>query len=146
MAGRVVILADDLIWADRLRRAAGTAAVEPTMTRSLPAFRDALAALPGDPTAPSAAIVDLTARAYDGLAAIETAHRAGVRVLAVGQHDDHALRKQALAAGAERVLAYQKLFADGPATIAAFVGTATSTADGPAASATVGTATGGDRG
>jgi ActR/RegA family two-component response regulator len=132
--GRVVILADDLIWADRLRRAAETAAVEPTMTRSLPAFRDALAGLQGGAAASHVAIVDLTARAYDGLAAIEAAHAAGVRVLAVGQHDDHALRKQALAAGAERVLAYQKLFADGPATIAAFVGMAASTAGAAAAS------------
>ncbi len=136
--GRVVILADDLIWADRLRRAAEAAAVVPTMTRSLPAFRDALAGLQGGAAASHVAIVDLTARAYDGLAAIEAAHAAGVRVLAVGQHDDHALRKQALAAGAERVLAYQKLFADGPATIAAFVrtadGAAASAADGAAAS------------
>jgi hypothetical protein len=39
----------------------------------------------------------------------------------VGQHDDVALRKRALAAGAERVLAYRKLFDDGPATIEAWI-------------------------
>ena len=33
----------------------------------------------------------------------------------VGQHDDVELRKQALAAGATEVLAYRKLFEDGPA-------------------------------
>jgi len=115
---RVVILADDLIWADRLARAVEAAPGEPTSTRSLPGFVAALAAADGPP---AAAIVDLTARAYDGLAAIDAARDAGVRVLAVGQHDDHVLRKAALAAGAERVLAYQKLFADGPATIAAFL-------------------------
>ena len=49
-------------------------------------------------------IVDLTARAYDGIAAIAEAHAAGRPVLAVGQHDDVALRRQALAAGADRVL------------------------------------------
>jgi hypothetical protein len=38
-------------------------------------------------------------------------------VLAVGQHDDHVLRRDALAVGADRVLAYRKLFDDGPATI-----------------------------
>ena len=68
------------------------------------------------------AIVDLTARAYDPLLAIERGVSAGVRVLAVGQHDDLDLRKRALARGAERVLAYRKLFEDGPAVVAAFLG------------------------
>jgi hypothetical protein len=45
----------------------------------------------------------------------------GARVLAVGQHDDHEQRKRALAHGAERVLAYRKLFEDGPATIGAWM-------------------------
>jgi len=66
-------------------------------------------------------IVDLTARAYDGVEAIATARAAGRPVLAVGQHDDHELRKRALAAGADRVYAYRKLFEDGPATIAAWI-------------------------
>jgi hypothetical protein len=55
------------------------------------------------------------------LAAIERAAAAGVHVLAVGQHDDVAQRKRALASGAEQVLAYRKLFEDGPATIEAFM-------------------------
>jgi hypothetical protein len=42
-------------------------------------------------------IVDLTARAYDGILAIAEAHAAGRPVLAVGQHDDVALRRRALA-------------------------------------------------
>lgn len=67
------------------------------------------------------AIVDLTARAYDPLAAIERAVATGVHVLAVGQHDDIELRKRALARGADRVLAYRKLFEAGPATIEAWV-------------------------
>lgn len=66
-------------------------------------------------------IVDLTARAYDGVEAIVVAHAAGRPVLAVGQHDDIALRKRALAAGADRVYAYRKLFEDGPATLAAWI-------------------------
>lgn len=66
-------------------------------------------------------IVDLTARAYDGVAAIEAAHAAGRRVLAVGQHDDQALRTRARTAGADRVYAYRKLFEDGPATLAAWI-------------------------
>lgn len=78
--------------------------------RTAEAFAGAL------PTA-RGAIVDLTSRAYDGLAAIARARDAGVPVLAVGQHDDHVLRRNALAVGADRVLAYRKLFEDGPATI-----------------------------
>ena len=69
-------------------------------------------------------VVDLTARAYDGVDAIETARAAGVRALAVGQHDDHELRKRALAAGADRVYAYRKLFEAGPATLEAWLGAA----------------------
>jgi len=66
-------------------------------------------------------IVDLTARAYDGVESIVVARAAGRPVLAVGQHDDVALRKRALAAGADRVYAYRKLFEDGPATLAAWI-------------------------
>ena len=114
MTGRVIVLAQDLIWADRLARAVEAAGAEPVPVGSL----DRLAGvLPGA----TAAIVDLTALAYDGIAAIDAARAGGVRVLAVGQHDDHELRKRALAAGAERVYAYRKLFEDGPATIAAFL-------------------------
>ena len=42
----------------------------------------------------------------------------------MGQHDDVAERKRALAQGADRVLAYRKLFEDGPATIEGWIGTA----------------------
>ena len=63
------------------------------------------------------AIVDLTARAYDGVVAVRKAADAGRRVLAVGQHDDAELRRRALAAGAERVLPYRKLFEDGEAVV-----------------------------
>ena len=108
---RVAVLADDLIWSTRLTDALQAAGAEPVPVRSLDSLAAAL---------PSAdrVIVDLTARAYDGVAAIETARAAGRRVLAVGQHDDHDLRRRALAAGADRVFAYRKLFEDGPRTLA----------------------------
>jgi DNA-binding response OmpR family regulator len=115
VTARVIVLAQDLIWADRLVRAVQAAGAEPVRVASLDRFRDALGS--GD-----AAIVDLTALAYDGVAALELATAAGARVLAVGQHDDHELRKRALAAGADRVYAYRKLFEDGPATIEAWLG------------------------
>jgi len=115
VTARVVVLAQDLIWADRLARAVEAAGAKPVRASSIEPFEKAL-------TASDAAIVDLTALAYDGIAAIATAHATGTRVLAVGQHDDHALRKRALAAGADRVFAYRKLFEDGPGTISSWLG------------------------
>jgi DNA-binding response OmpR family regulator len=67
------------------------------------------------------AIVDLTARAYDGIAAITAAASAGRPVLAIGQHDDRETRRRALDAGADRVLVYRKVFEDGPRLIAAWL-------------------------
>ena len=110
VAVRVLVLADDLIWSTRLVGHVRAAGFDPVPTRSADAFRAGLPDAGG-------AIVDLTSRGYDGLAAIAAARDAGVAVLAVGQHDDHVLRRNALAVGADRVLAYRKLFDDGPATI-----------------------------
>jgi DNA-binding NarL/FixJ family response regulator len=70
---------------------------------------------------PAFAIVDLTARAYDGVEAIRSAAGTGARVVAVGQHDDVALRRAALDAGAERVFTYRALFEAGPRTLAAWL-------------------------
>lgn len=113
---RVAVLADDLIWSSRLRDALTAAGAEPRPARTLAAFETLLA----DDTT-DGVIVDLTARAYDGVAALELARSAGRSSLAVGQHDDHELRRRALAAGAGRVYAYRKLFEDGPATLAAWL-------------------------
>jgi len=121
---RVLVLADDLIWSTRLVGHVRAAGFEPVAARSSDAFR---AGLPGA----RGAIVDLTSRAYDGLAAIAAARDAGVAVLAVGQHDDHVLRRDALAVGADRVLAYRKLFEDGPATIARWLAASAASAARP---------------
>jgi hypothetical protein len=67
-------------------------------------------------------VVDLTARAYDGTAAITLAHAVGRPVLAVGQHDDVELRRAAIAAGADRVHPYRRLFEDGPRQLARWLG------------------------
>jgi len=122
---RVIVLADDLIWATRLVGQLRTLGADPVRVGSADAFATALAApAPAGPEGvrPTHAVVDLTARAYDGLAAVRLAAAAGLRVLCVGQHDDHAQRRAALAAGAERVFAYRKLFEDGHATLAAWLG------------------------
>jgi hypothetical protein len=115
VVARIAILAQDLIWQDRLARSVTTAGGEPVLATTDPGFDQALVGT-------DFAIVDLTARAYDPLAAIERAVSVGAHVLAVGQHDDLELRKRALANGADRVLAYRKLFEDGPATIEAWLG------------------------
>jgi hypothetical protein len=101
----VVILADDLIWSTRLADAVRAAGAQPRVVRRL----DDLTVAP-----PASLIVDLTARAYDGVAAIRLARAIGARVVAVGQHDDAALRKAAIEAGATRVFTYRALFEDGP--------------------------------
>jgi hypothetical protein len=111
---RVVVLADDLIWATRLvdgvRRAGGS----PVPARSADALDAALAGADG-------ALVDLTARAYDGVAALERARAAGVSAVAVGQHDDAALRRAARDAGASKVYAYRALFEHGDRELTAWL-------------------------
>jgi DNA-binding response OmpR family regulator len=111
---RVLILADDLIWSTRLVTQARASGADAVPVRTPAAFEAAL------PDA-DAVIVDLTARAYDGVVAVRQGSAAGKRVLAVGQHDDAELRRRALEAGAERVLPYRTLFEKGPATLAAWL-------------------------
>ena len=116
---RVAILADDLIWAERLAAAVRAAGAAPVRVRDAARLSDALAASGG--SALTAVIVDLTARAYDGIAAVGAATAAGMRVLAVGQHDDAPLRRRARAAGAERVLAYRALHDRGAELVVAWL-------------------------
>ncbi len=116
-APTVVVLADDLIWATRLTDALSAAGANPRRTRRIQQFEALLTPEEGG----TLAIVDLTARAYDGIEAIRAAAAAGARVVAVGQHDDVPLRKAALAAGAERVFTYRALFENGPRALAAWL-------------------------
>jgi hypothetical protein len=104
-APTVAILADDLIWSTRLADAVRAAGGRPRVMQRL---EDLAAGWPG------AVIVDLTARAYDGVTAVGAAAKAGARVVAVGQHDDATLRRAAMEAGASRVFTYRALFEDGP--------------------------------
>lgn len=97
------MLADDLIWSSRLADAVAAAGGVARRVRRLEDLAGA-----------SLAIIDLTARAYDGVAAIRAARQGGARVVAVGQHDDAELRRAALDAGAERVFTYRALFEGGP--------------------------------
>jgi DNA-binding response OmpR family regulator len=110
---RIAVIADDLIWATRL-----SAAVE--RAGAVPVRLGGMAELPAEPC--QGAIVDMALRAADGVAVIARLHAAGLPIIAVADHDDAPLRKRALAAGAGKVLAYRKLFEDGPAVIAAWLG------------------------
>jgi len=108
---RILVLADDLIWASRLAglvRAAGAVAV-PVRRRE-----DAVAASAGA----AGALVDLTSRAYDGVAAVTDLVAAGMPVICVAQHDDGGLRRRAREAGADRVLAYRAVHERGAALLA----------------------------
>jgi DNA-binding NarL/FixJ family response regulator len=99
----VRVVADDLIWASRLRAAVERAGARPV--------RDG-----GD-----AVVVDLNGRTYDGVSAVAAAAQAGTPTIAVGQHDDIELRRRALAAGARRVYSYNKMHTDGPHLVAALL-------------------------
>lgn len=112
--GRVVVAADDLIWADRLVRLVRAAGGEPIVVRSVGALREAL---PGS----TRAVVDLTARAYDPLVVVAEARAGGCRVLAVAQHDDLDLHRRARSAGAERVVAYRLVHERGTELVRAWL-------------------------
>jgi hypothetical protein len=120
---RIAVLADDLIWATRLvdgiRRAGG----EPIPLRTSPAFEAALGDVDG-------ALVDLTARAYDGIGALRAAAAAGVPSIAVGQHDDAALRRAAKDAGATRIHAYRGLFEHGDRELTRWLAALAATEEG----------------
>ncbi len=109
-----IVVADDLIWSTRLGDALRRVGAEPRTVRSTGELAERLLDADG-------CIVDLTARAYDGVAAVATASRAGVPVIAVGQHDDAPLRRAATDAGAARVYAYRRLFEHGDADLAGWV-------------------------
>ncbi len=107
---RVLVLADDLIWSTRLVELVSGVGATPQSCRSLDSFRR------GVPSA-DAAIVDLTARAYDPLEAVRLAAGTGLAVMCVGQHDDAAARRAAREAGAAAVHPYRKFAEDGPGTL-----------------------------
>jgi len=111
---RIAVLADDLIWSTRLVDGVRRAGGDPVPVRTAASFEAALPHADG-------ALVDLTARAYDGIAAIGAAARAGVPAMAVGQHDDAASRRAAKAAGATRIYAYRALFEHGDRELSAWL-------------------------
>lgn len=80
----------------------------------------------GDERTVGGAVVDLSARRFDGVAAIRQVKAAGLPVIAVAEHDDQLTRKRALDAGASRVFAYRKFFEDGTRLVSGWLATAPS--------------------
>lgn len=113
MTPPVIVLADDLMWASRLRAAVDKAGFSAVAVASADKYQSALRDLPEE----VAVIVDLNGRSYDGVDAVLAAAEGGHHVLAVGQHEDLALRRRAMDAGALRVFSYNKLFNDGPSVV-----------------------------
>ena len=110
----MVVLADDLMWSTRIIEAvrrAGGSAVQLSSEQELAVALEAYEV--GDVRTISGAIVDLAARRFDAVAAIERVRQARLPVIAVAEHDDQLTRKRALDAGAGRVFSYRKFFEDG---------------------------------
>ena len=118
---RIAVVADDLIWASRL-----SAAIE--RAGAVPVRLSGRGALPPEPC--DGAIVDLARRGGDGIEIIARLREAGLPVIALADHDDAPLRKRALAAGADKVLAYRKMHADGPEVVAAWLATLSGAGNG----------------
>jgi DNA-binding response OmpR family regulator len=107
----VLIVADDLMWSERLATQARAAGAEARTVAARAALAGALAARP------DLVVVDLSARSFAGVDVVAEAAAAGTTVIAVAQHDDRDLRRRALDAGARRAYAYSRMHADGPALI-----------------------------
>jgi DNA-binding NarL/FixJ family response regulator len=110
---RVGVLADDLIWSTRLVSMLREAGTDPVAVRTPAALDDARVV---------GAVIDLTARAYDGIQAVRAATGAGISVVCLAQHDDNATRGAALLAGARSVFPYRTLHEKGAAALARWLG------------------------
>ena len=110
---RIAVLADDLIWSTRLTSILRAAGTEPVTARSLADFARVTA---------DGGVIDLTARAYDGIEAVRSATDAGRSVVCVAQHDDAATRRAALDAGAKGVYPYRTLHEKGATALARWLG------------------------
>lgn len=112
--------------AESIRRAGG---------RAVPLASDAELAVAieahaeGEQESLAGAVVDMSARRLDPVAAIGRVSTARLPVIAVAQHDDQLTRRRALEAGASRVFSYNKFFTDGTRLVERWF---TAGADGPA--------------
>ena len=115
-APRLLVLADDLIWATRLEGQGRTLGADVQRFTTPAPLLAILAAEPATPT--DLVTIDATARAYDAEGAVRAVAATGARVLALVQHDDPEGRASLIAAGAVRAMPYRALFERGHAILA----------------------------
>jgi DNA-binding response OmpR family regulator len=104
----VLVVADDLMWSTRLVSQADRAGAAARVVRNVEMLEAAM-----DEARPGLVVIDLGSQRFDGVRAIAIAAGRGIPVIGVAQHEDLALRKRALGAGAGRVYAYAKMHSDG---------------------------------
>lgn len=115
-APRLLVLADDLIWATRLEgqgRTLGANVQRFTTPAKLLAVLAIHPATPADLVA-----IDATARAYNAEVSVREVAATGARILALVQHDDSEGRASLIAAGALRAMPYRALFERGHGILA----------------------------
>jgi CheY-like chemotaxis protein len=101
----VVAVVADLFFSSRLDDLAGRTGISLTLAATTSALVGAI-----EHTHPSLVLVDLSARGFDPIEAIQLAKAAGVaQVIAFGPHKDLTARSAALAAGANRWVTNQQL-------------------------------------
>ena len=116
IAPRLLVLADDLIWATRLEGQGRTLGADVQRFTTPAPLLAALAA--NSATTSDLVAIDATARAYDAEAAVRAVVATGARVLALVQHDDPEGRASLIAAGATRAMPYRALFERGHGILA----------------------------
>ena len=131
IAPRLLVLADDLIWATRLEGQGRTLGADVQRFTTTEPLMTALAANPATPS--DLVVIDATARAYDAEAAVRAVAATGARVLALVQHDDPEGRASLVAAGAMRAMPYRALFERGHAILAGLLDLPVPPATSPAA-------------
>jgi len=115
-APRLLVLADDLIWATRLEGQGRTLGADVQRFTTPAPLLAVLATHPATPT--DLVAIDATARVYDAEVTVREVAATGARVLALVQHDDPEGRASLIAAGAVRAMPYRALFERGHAILA----------------------------
>jgi hypothetical protein len=115
-APRLLVLADDLIWATRLEGQGRTIGAAVERFHAPEPLIEAFSAGPAG--ARDLVAIDATARSYVAADVVRTVAAAGGRTLALVQHDDPGTRADLIAAGATRAMPYRALFERGHAILA----------------------------
>jgi DNA-binding NarL/FixJ family response regulator len=108
---RIAIVVSELLFQSRIAAAVARLGHDAALADSGATLAAAVAA------GPALAIVDLNDRALDAVAAVRSAHTAGVRVLAFGRHTEPLTLRAARDAGADLVVPRSQLSQELPQLI-----------------------------